>query len=456
MNNKIYKLILSLFIFVFPACTLISEKLKIDLVGTNVSADKILASSSVPFVSSVLPILTKNSPHIVQAIFEIPNVSRSVMAAQAALLRVEIAKSAKGLTVTASNSTGLNVPLKENSQGAFVLSVTAQKILEDNGRTDRSILLSELTADIAILEVQRDIDQTLQKILDAYNSQKTASKVDGIIDRYVGIFNEHESLVKKAVAVGRLSNSDYLELKLLKNETLSEQAQALLRFKTSESFIKTSLGTHLEAAGSELAAKYPLIDLAPLSIKIFYKKQILDLKSKKIRTEIETEKNANKAIVNWQTSLSAPKSRGAGSTLFTGVSLSLPLEDGGKAASRTVSLLKELDFVVLEIYTLKQRAILAEQRLDNFLNYYQKQHLLLLERKKMSWERIEELELKFKAGRSDISVLAKQYLTNARIEIALEQLNYERSSEILAAVAVTGQTCQLLGVCDAIITGTAK
>ena len=40
--------------------------------------------------------------------------------------------------------------------------------------------------------------------------------------------------------------------------------------------------------------------------------------------------------------------------------------------------------------------------------------------------------------------------------IALEQLNYERSSEILAAVAVTGQTCQLLGVCDAIIAGIAK
>ena len=121
-----------------------------------------------------------------------------------------------------------------------------------------------------------------------------------------------------------------------------------------------------------------------------------------------------------------------------------------------MSLLKELDVVVLEINTLKQRTILAEQRLDDFLNYYQKQHSLLLERKKISQERIEELELKIKAGRSDISVLAKQFLTNARTEIALEQLNYERSSEILAAVAVTGQTCQLLGVCDAIITGIAK
>ena len=456
MNNKIYKLIVSLFIFVFPGCTLISEKLEIDLVGTNVSANKILASSSVPLVASALPSLPKNASNIMQAIFEIPNVSRSITAAQAALLRVEIAKSAKGLTVTASNSTGLNVPLKESSQGAFVLSVTAQKLLEDNGRTDRSILLSELAADTAVLEAQLDIDQTLQKILDAYNSQKTANKIDGIIDRYVGMFNERESQVKKAVAVGFLSNSDYLELQSLKNETLSEQAQALLRFKTSENFIKTSLGTHQEAVVSEIAAKYLLIDLVPLSIKKSYKKQILDLKFTQIQTEIEAEENSKKAIVNWQTSLSTPKSSGAGSTLFTGVSLSLPLEDGGKAASRIVSLLKELDVVVLEIKTFKQRVILAEQRLDNFLNYYQKQHSLLLERKKISQDRKEELELKIKAGRSDISVLAKQILTIARTEIALEQLNYERRSEILAAVAVTGQTCQLLGVCDAIITGTAK
>ena len=456
MNNKIYKLIVSLFIFGFPGCTLISEKLEIDIGAMNVSTDKILASISVPEDLSTLLISPQNLSPITQAIFEIPNVSRSIMAAQAARLRVEIAKSAKGLNVTATNSTGLNVPLKEGSQGAFVLSVTAQKLLEDNGRTDRSILLSELAADTAVLEAQLDIDQTLQKILDAYNSQKTASKVDGIIDHYVGMFNERESLVKKAVEVGVLSNSDYLELKSLKNETLSEQAQALLRFKTSDSFIKTSLGTHQEAAISEIAAKYPLIDLVPLSIKKSYKKQILDLKSTQIQTEIETEKNSKKAIVNWQTSLSTPKSRGAGSTLFTGVSLSLPLEDGGKAASRIVSLLKELDVVFLEINTLKQKAILAEQRLDNFLKYYQKQRSLLLERKKISEERIEELELKIKAGRSDISVLAKQFLTNARTEIALEQLNYERSSEILAAVAVTGQTCQLLGVCDAIIAGIAK
>tara|TARA_B100000768_G_scaffold132205_1_gene122828 strand:+ start:807 stop:1916 length:1110 start_codon:yes stop_codon:yes gene_type:complete len=369
---------------------------------------------------------------------------------------VSIAKAAKKLTVNASNSTGLNSETNDGSQGAFLITVSAQKLLEDNGQADRSILLSELIAESAILEAQIDVDQTLQKILDAYTSQNTASKVDGIIDHYVGMFNEYENRVKAAVKVGVLSNSDYLELQSLKNETLSEQAQALLRFKSAQSFLKTSLKTHLGASDAELAAKYSLLELPPLLFEKAYAKEMLDLKSVQIKTEIEIEETLKKPVVNWQTSVSSPKSRGAGSTLFTGVTIGMPLKDGGKAAAKIEALLKELDVIVLETDTLKQKTILANERLSNFLDYYHKQNSLLLERKKISEERIEELELKIKAGRSDISVLAKQFLTNARTEIALEQLNYERSSEILAAVAVTGQTCELLDICDAIIARIAK
>ena len=449
MNNKIYKLVLLLYIFVFSGCISSSEKIAIDIAATNARSDKILTSTS------VLPV-TKSSSHIAQAIFAMPSVSRSIVAAQAAQSRVSIAEVAKKLTVNASSSTGLNSETNDGSQGAFLLTVSAQKLLEDNGQADKSILLSELIAEAAILEAQIDVDQTLQKILDAYTSQNTASKVDGIIDHYVGMFNEREDLVKKAVEVGVLSNSDYLELQSLKNETLSEQAQALLRFKSSKSFLKTSFKTHFDAAVVELASKYSLLELPPLLFEKAYTKEILDIKSVQIKTEIEIEETLKKPVVNWQTSVSSPKSRGAGSTLFTGVTIGMPLKDGGKAVAKIEALLKELDVIILEIDTLKQKTLLANERLTDFLDYYQKQNSLLLERKKISEERIVELELKIRAGRSDISVLAKQFLTNARTEIALEQLNYERSSEILAAVAVTGQTCQLLDICDTIISGIAK
>ena len=450
MRNKIYKLVLLLSIFGFSGCISSSEKLESDIAATSPNAWVDI------FWIPSLPRVTKSSSHVAQAIFEMPTVARSMVAAQAAQSRVSIAKSAKKLTVNASSSTGLNSETNDGSHGAFLLTVSAQKLLEDNGQADRSILLSELVAEAAILEAQIDIDRTLQKILDAYTSQNTASKVDGIIDKYIGMFNERENLVKTAVKVGVLSNSDYLELQSLKNETLSEQAQALLRFKSAQSFLKTSLKTYLDAASGELAATYSFLELPPLLFEKAYTKDILDLKYAQIKTEIEIEEILKKYVVNWQTSVSSPRSRGAGSTLFAGVTIGMPLNDGGKAASKTTALLKELDVIVLEIDALKQKTILANERLSNFLDYYQKQNFLLLQRKKISEERIVELELKIKAGRSDISVLAKQFLTSARTEIALEQLNYERSSEALAAVAVTGQTCELLDICDAIIAGVAK
>ena len=49
-----------------------------------------------------------------------------------------------------------------------------------------------------------------------------------------------------------------------------------------------------------------------------------------------------------------------------------------------------------------------------------KQSSLLNERMRISKDRIDELELKLKAGRVDVSVLAKEILTLARAEIAIE------------------------------------
>jgi hypothetical protein len=102
---------------------------------------------------------------------------------------------------------------------------------------------------------------------------------------------------------------------------------------------------------------------------------------------------------------------------------------------------------------LKQKASLAEQGLSDFLVYQKNQKGLLLERQHIFEERTGELELRIRAGRSDISLLAKQLLSSAKTEIALAQLDYEYLSQILSAVAVTGQTCELINLCQAIFLG---
>ena len=61
-----------------------------------------------------------------------------------------------------------------------------------------------------------------------------------------------------------------------------------------------------------------------------------------------------------------------------------------------------------DLEILNQNTVLAKQSWYNFLSFHQVQKELLLERKSISAERIAELELLLKAGRSDISELAKE------------------------------------------------
>ena len=354
------------------------------------------------------------------------------------------------MTVSANGSSGIENETNDGSEGVLIVGVTAQKVLNDNGQTDRLIYRSELLAEIAKSESHIAFNKALQEILDAYISQKTALEVDSIITHYVGLFNEREDLVQKAVGAGVLSNSDYLELQSLKNEILSEQAQSVFQSKTSASFLRTSLGNSYDAAMAELVNRYRVTSGSKLSIKNSNQVSLLGLKKTQIQIEIELQKLSNTLTTNWQTTVSSPKSRGAGSTLFAGITMGLPIKDGGKSLATIASLEKELEVNALDVATFQEEVIQAQQALDNFTTYYETQSDLLGERKRIAVERIAELELKLKTGRADVSALAKEFLALARTEIAIERLNYDWEIRTLSALAVTGQACELVKLCDAI------
>ena len=160
-----------------------------------------------------------------------------------------------------------------------------------------------------------------------------------------------------------------------------------------------------------------------------------------------------KPVIKWQASISSPKSSSADSTIFAGLTIGMPLRDGGASVARTQALQIELDAITLETDMFQQKARLAEQSWNDFLVYQQQQNVLLLERKNISVKRTRELELRIKTGRSDITLLAKEFLTTANTEIALSQLEYEYVSQLLATTTVTGQTCELIDLCQALSKG---
>ena len=400
--------------------------------------------------------LETHSSALVKAIVSTPAVSRALSSAAATKERVAVARTQKEMTVSGSGSSGFETDTDDGSEGVLIVGVTAQKLLNDNGKTDRAIYLSELLAETAKLESQIAFDQALQQILDANIARSTALEVDRIIKYYVALFNEREDLVQTAVDAGVLSNSDYLELQSLKNEILSEQAQAAFQSNTSASFLKTSLGSNYDAAVAELVNRYTATSGSKLSTENSNQITLLGLKKSQIQTEIELQKLSNTLTTNWQSTVSSPKSRGAGSTLFAGITMSLPINDGGRSLATIAALQKEFEVNALEVSTYEQEVTLSQQGLDNFFVYYEDQKILLNERKRIAEDRIVELELKLKTGRADVSALAKEFLALARTEIAIERLDFDRKSQTLSALSVTGQTCELVRLCDAIGTGNSK
>lgn len=402
------------------------------------------------------PTLKTNSSALVQAIVSTPAVSRALSAAEAAKARVAVTRTQKEMTVSGSGSSGFETDTDDGSEGILIVGVTAQKLLSDNGKTDRAIYLSELLAETAKLESQIAFDQALQQILDAYIARSTALEVDRIITYYVGLFNEREDLVQTAVDAGVLSNSDYLELQSLKNEILSEQAQAAFQSNTSASFLRTSLGSNYDAALAELVKRYTPTSGSKLSTKNSNQVTLLELKKSQILTEIELQKLSKTLATNWQASVSSPKTRGAGSTVFAGINIALPIKDGGRSVATIDALQKELEVTAAEVSTYEREVALAQQGLDNFYAYYEKQKVLLTERRLISQTRIADLELKLKTGKADVTELAEEFLSLARTEIAIERLNFDRKTKTLSALSVTGQTCELVGLCDAFDTGNSK
>jgi outer membrane protein TolC len=436
--------------FIFLACVAL-----VGCIGNNNPTVEPFQPSSALTYDKPLALKT-NSSALVQAIASKPSVARALSSAAVAKERVAIARTQKEMTVSGSGSSGFETDTDDGSEGVLIVGVTAQKLLNDNGKTDRAIYLSELLAETAKLESQIAFDQALQQILDAYITQSTALEVDRIITYYVALFNEREDLVQTAVDAGVLSNSDYLELQSLKNEILSEKAQAVFQSNTSASFLRTSLGSNYDAAVTELVNRYTTTSGSKLSTENSNQINILGLKKSQIQTEIELQKLSKTLTTNWQSTVSSPKSRGAGSTLFAGITIGLPIKDGGRSVATISALQKELEVTALEVATYEQEVTLAQQGLDNFFAYYEQQKVLLSERKQIAQDRIVELELKLKSGRSDVSALAKEFLALARTEIAIERLNFDRKTKTLSALGVTGQTCELVRLCDAIGTGKSK
>ena len=217
---------------------------------------------------------------------------------------------------------------------------------------------------------------------------------------------------------------------------------------SSDSTLKITLKRHYQKAMSDLAAIHDSGSSPNFSLQNSPKKKLLDLRSEQINLEIEIQRSRNKPTSNLRTSLSSPTSRGANTTLYGGVTIAFPVRDGGAAAAQIEALTKDLEVTEFDQQALVQEVALAEKNWEEFLKYYLLQSELLKERVAISQQSLEELELRLKAGRADVSKLAREILSKAQSEIALVQLKARYLREKVNAESVTGKTCSLFSLCD--------
>ena len=117
--------------FIFLACVAL-----VGCIGNNNPTVEPFQPSSVLTYNKPLALKT-NSSALVQAIVSNPAVSRALTSAAVAKERVAISQTQKEITVSASGSSGFETDTDDGSEGVLIVGVTAQKLLSDNGKTDR-------------------------------------------------------------------------------------------------------------------------------------------------------------------------------------------------------------------------------------------------------------------------------------------------------------------------------
>ena len=270
----------------------------------KISLVDLLTAEKSPVLAPKVKLPTaKSKSALVQAVIEAPSSARTIAAASVAGAQVLVTKTQKSSKIDITGATGLNAdpwPLSGNSLlPAASASISAKQLLSDNGQTERSILLSQLAAETALLQVEVAVDASLKALIETNYIKVSSENTIKVIDHYLDLYNAREELVLSAVAAGVLSKSDELELRSLRNNTLSDRTNAVLAVSRADSFLKTTLKVYYQDAISELATLDDIAILPKFLLEESPNKKLLDRKSEQLNLEIDIQRNRNKPSSNW-------------------------------------------------------------------------------------------------------------------------------------------------------------
>lgn len=394
-----------------------------------------------------------NSP-LVDAILSSPEASSAILKAEVARSEVFVARTAKATKVDFDGRSGLYKNLNSSTAtGISYGSLSAYRLLYDANQTNRIISLAALAADVSAIEAEIVVDQALSAIILAFSSQRAAEESLAVIDKYLKQYDQREALIQSAVESGVISNSDYLEIRALRNDVTSRRARAqqleLSSMSSLAIFLPQNTENLIEVIRSRLGNNFNLLDLVQAAPRF----KVLQRQAKIMELELQNLYSKKKPTAMLRAAINSPESSSSDATLFAGINVTFPVRDGGQTNAQISSLELKTKSIEINRDVEKRRVDDALSMWTEFVRFYDFQVSILDERLDIATEQISNLEIRLRAGKANIATVAKEILNAAQAEVEIIQLEDEWARAAITAATSINHTCAIVSLCTEINQG---
>ncbi len=403
----------------------------LDNKSTKNSEDKLLKID--PRLSKILA-----SPSLVAYKKNIESAQKTVL----------IVQSQREPVVTAISNVGPkldNDELELDATGG--LSVT--RLISDGGAVNAMVSSAELNVKASKLLYKQHINSELTEVIKAEQAILNFFKIEDIYNEQLSVYNDNLPLIQKAAKANIISKTDVLKLEQLK-------------LKSEESYL-----TAKTAADSAylIRKKYKLTDKQDF-FKIDLKKwkavkrqfkngdlvnlQIIDTKINILEKDIEAIKSTYSANIALAGTATANVTDIDSSLGFVGLSVSLPIKDGGKRNFQIQEKMIQIEGLKQQKGDIALLHITAFKGLQNFQKIYENRSKLITDQIENSKLITEDIELKLRAGAASVIDLATEKMNFYDLRGQMIALEYKNISEIINFYKAIGHQCDLTELCGQI------
>ena len=386
--------------------------------------------------------------NVIKAIFKTPSVNRTAEELSIARSRIKLIAAQGNTQIVSTGAFGILDEYNTESKGVGYGTLKAERIFTDNQRLDNSKKLARLDEESKKIDLILEFNRKLQEVLNAYNKRQSSRETQEVVRKYLAIYKEKATLIERAVTIGAISNSDFLEIKGIRNEAQSKLSKARLLESQSESKIKQSLGNLYSSAMKEIEKRKLKLGLNTLNKKTNITLKKLRMQAEKIAIEIAIKDQSLKPTSKLSTSITSPQERDKDKTLFAGVTVEFPIRDGGKSALEIEILEKQKAVLKSEIQEVENKIEITKDNWDSFKVFYGDERKLMEERIFISNKRLKELDILQRQGRVNAGVYIKEVLKLANTEVDLINLDAEFFSNLLSRAEASSSVCTVLDLCN--------